>query len=589
MYGTSGGALTGCLLFLDIDLDALAEYVFICVAKARSSWRGKFLLREYCRGAIEQFCTRDAHKILQGRFEISITRIFPWYKNLRVNQFPSYEFLVRALLCSACLVPLAGLPMWLPGYGLCFDGGVSDFQLFKGLARNGTFCKLHCRKTNPRDIVVVCPFYSSRADIRPSKFVPIWWAFFPPEPYKLKELFELGQRDAHAWADKQEEKTPEGSPRSAQAEAMNAYAMDGSSAPPSRARARGGEAFASGSESDDGESSDWEWRRREKAAAAAARDGAKAGAAAWRASGPDSNSRRWTYGARQNPPARRRRGDADERRGSRASATRETEARTTPHATHSSPPRARRSLDGAGPGGSFWSPRGRGDAAEGSLGGGGGFTEWAAECQEWASLSAEAAARRAVEAAKLAAKKADAFARHETELVVQYTSGKFCEAQAAAEAMQRVAAKQAERRARDAVAAELAAETKREAAEATRSVASDAAAKHGRLVFVFRKHGRLVVKWLACLLVYFELVCQAALHSAAAALATCFFFVPGVSARRLWARSEEFYRPLPRVLLQPVPGVRVGAKINLETARLLGNICVTYRLLCYAVHLEIYA
>ena len=43
------------------------------------------------------------------------------------------------------------------------------------------------------------------------------------------------------------------------------------------------------------------------------------------------------------------------------------------------------------------------------------------------------------------------------------------------------------------------------------------------------------------------------------------------------------------MLLQPVPGVRVGAKINLETARLLGNICVTYRLLCYAVHLEIYA
>ena len=161
------------------------------------------------------------------------------------------------------------------------------------------------------------------------------------------------------------------------------------------------------------------------------------------------------------------------------------------------------------------------------------------------------------------------------------SSAQFTEAQAAAEAMQRVAAKQAERRARDAVAAELAAETKRE------TLNSDAAAKH-KVVFVFRKH-RLVVKWLACLLVYFELVCQAALHSAAAALAACFFFVPGVSARRLWARSEEFYRPLPRVLLQPVPGVRVGAKINLETARLLGNICVTYRLLCYAVHLEIYA
>ena len=601
MYGTSGGALTGCLLFLDIDLDALAEYVFICVAKARSSWRGKFLLREYCRGAIEQFCTRDAHKILQGRFEISITRIFPWYKNLRVNQFPSYEFLIRALLCSACLVPLAGLPMWLPGHGLCFDGGVSDFQLFKGLARNGTFCKLHCRKTNPKDIVVVCPFYSSRADIRPSKFVPIWWAFFPPEPYKLKELFELGQKDAHAWADKQEETTPEGSPRGAEAEARTAASRgageDASSdaSPPSR-DAIGGEAFASGSESDgdSGDSGDWEWRRREKAAAAAARDGAKAGAAAWRASGPDSNSRWWTYGARQNPPARRRRGDADERvkkgrgGGSRASATRETETPTTRPANAA---RKRRSLDGAG--GSFWAPRQKNDARDGggaggagAGGGSGGFTEWAAECQEWASLSAEAAARRAVEAAKLAAKKADAFARHETEQVVQYTSGKFCEAQAAAEAMQRVAAKQAERRARDAVAAELAAETKREAASAHPQ--SGAAAKHSPRAYAFRKH-RLVVKWLACLLVYFELVCQAALHSAAAALAAVFFFVPGVSARRLWARSKEFYRPLPRVLLQPVPGVRVGAKINLETARLLGNICVTYRLLCYAVHLEIYA
>ena len=27
--------------------------------------------------------------------------------------------------------------MWLEGHGLCFDGGVSDLQLLKGLARNG--------------------------------------------------------------------------------------------------------------------------------------------------------------------------------------------------------------------------------------------------------------------------------------------------------------------------------------------------------------------------------------------------------------------------------------------------------------------
>ena len=234
IYGTSGGALTGCLLFLDIDLDALAEYAYICAAEARASIRGAFKLRDYCRGAITQFCTANAHEILQGRFEVSITRIFPWYKNLRVNNFPTYDFLIQSLMCSACITPLAGFPMWLKGHGLCFDGGVSDFQILKGLARNGTFCKLHCRKTNPKDLVVVCPFYSSRANIRPSKYVPIWWAFYPPPPYKLKELFELGQKDAHAWCDKQEEagSSPEkdDSPRATSSEGSRSSAS--AQAPP---------------------------------------------------------------------------------------------------------------------------------------------------------------------------------------------------------------------------------------------------------------------------------------------------------------------------------------------------------------------
>ena len=578
IYGTSGGGLTGCLLFLDIDLDALAEYVYICVAKARSSWRGKFLLRDYCRGAIEQFCTRDAHKILQGRFELSITQVFPWYKNLRVNQFPSYEFLVQSLLCSACLVPLAGLPMWLPGYGLCFDGGVSDFQLIKGLARNGTFCKLHCRKTNPKNIVVVCPFYSSRADIRPSKFVPIWWAFFPPEPYKLKELFELGYKDAHAWADKQEETSPEGSPRGAENENENRNAF----ADEKENKNVEGEKRTFEKDSDDSDD-DWEWRRREKAAAAAARDGAKAGAAAWRASGPESNSSWWTYGARQNLPTRRRRDDEKEGKASRASVTRDNvdaDRRTGKGvASPASPTRQRRSFDG------FWGSRRDKDVSEKDKNlhetTSGGFTEWAAECQEWASLSAEAAARRAITAARTAARNASDFARHASDPLgpnVHNKSGKFCEAQAAAEAMRRVAEKQTERRAREVVGAELAAETAREEAE---KVSDDAVAALG----TFRAH-RLVVKWLACLVVYFELVCQAGLHSTGAFFATA---IPGVNSRRLWKRSKEFCTPLPRVLLQPVPGVRVGAKINLETARLLGHICVTYRVLCYAVHVEIYA
>ena len=198
VYGTSGGALSGALLFMDCDLDALAQYVYICAARARRSVLGAFQLRAYCRGAMTEFCDPRAHELLNGRFEVSITRIFPSWKNLRISQFPTYDFLITALLCSACIVPLSGLPIWLRGFGLCLDGAVTDMQVWKGFKPDGTFSKLHCKAANP-NIVIVNPFYSSRADIKPSKYIPIWWCFYPPEPYKLKQLYEMGYADGIAW------------------------------------------------------------------------------------------------------------------------------------------------------------------------------------------------------------------------------------------------------------------------------------------------------------------------------------------------------------------------------------------------------
>ena len=487
-------------------MDALAEYVYICAAKARSSVRGAFMLRNYCRGAITQFCPQDAHKRLEGRFEISITRLFPWYKNLRVNTFPTLDFLIQSLLCSACITPLAGLPMWLKGHGLCFDGGVSDLQLLSGLARNGTFCKLHCRKTNPKDLVVVCPFYSSRADIRPSKYVPLWWAFYPPQPYKLKELFELGYKDTLKWCDKQEEESPSSSPRDSRAgscdeddEKVGGVAREEKDERTRRRERRARSASGgSGSEEDDLQ---WEWQRREGAGATARPKEGSSGAAS-SSSVKEGNSE--NIGEALKP-----------------------------------------SVDG-------------------------GLTEWAAECQEWASLSAEAAARRAVRAARIAASKADQFMHHEAEVAMTYASAGFCEAQAAAEAMRRAATRQVGK----------AAEYAHWAADAGDDLAETIEGVHtGR----FQLH-RLMLKWIACLIIYFELLCQAGFYAAGAAAA---LLLPGVSSEQLWGRCVEFCRPLPRVLLQPVPGLRVGAKVNGRTAKVLGNISVTYRVLCYLVHMEV--
>ena len=55
--------------------------------------------------------------------------------------------------------------------------------------------------------VTICPFYSSRAHIKPSEYVPIWWAFLPPDPSELWRVYQLGQKDARAWVIKNHGKT----------------------------------------------------------------------------------------------------------------------------------------------------------------------------------------------------------------------------------------------------------------------------------------------------------------------------------------------------------------------------------------------
>ncbi|CAL6374444.1 unnamed protein product [Bathycoccus prasinos] len=211
VIGCSGGALIGSLLFMPtVDLDALAVYAYLCATRARSSILGAFQLRYYVQGAIREFAPDNVHELCTNKLEMSITRMtLRGLKNLRLKVFETYEFFVRALLCSSNIVPLSGLPMWLKGHGLCLDGALTDIQYVSGFKRSGTFSKLHCRRKHGRKLIVVSPFYSSRADIKPSKFVPVWWCFFPPEQYKMKILFEMAQKDAKSWIKKQKTKEEE--------------------------------------------------------------------------------------------------------------------------------------------------------------------------------------------------------------------------------------------------------------------------------------------------------------------------------------------------------------------------------------------
>jgi hypothetical protein len=57
-----------------------------------------------------------------------------------------------------------------------------------------TFSKIHV-KGSPEAMsstITVCPFYSSRADIKPSRYLPPWWAFCPPSVAELDAVYRLG-------------------------------------------------------------------------------------------------------------------------------------------------------------------------------------------------------------------------------------------------------------------------------------------------------------------------------------------------------------------------------------------------------------
>lgn len=443
VYGTSGGALSGALLFMDCDLDALVQYVYICAARARRSVWGAFQLRSYCRGAMTEFCDPEAHKLVEGRFEVSITRIFPTYKNLRITRFPTYDFFIQALLCSSCIVPLCGLPLWLKGFGLCLDGALTDMQVWKGFPKKGTFSKLHCKEKNP-NIVVINPFYSSRADIKPNKYIPIWWCFYPPEPYKLKQLFEMGYDDAHEWFDRDQGLSP-----------------------------------------------------------------------------------------------RKKRVDVDADEGE-IGADNEEELRAAPRT----------------------------------------YSGWATECQQWASQSAETAALRAAAAAESARRAAarhaeefGTFMKHEAEMISKM---RFRASEVAASAKKTIADLK---------------EQQKEDASSTFASRADAAAHATLDAFVVVGKGsivpfRLILKVVSCLLVYLELLIQASLAFAGATVACVFPGKVGKQGEELWERCKSFSEPLPRVLLQAVPGIKIEAKINERTAKALGELSAFYRLLCYLIHME---
>ncbi|DBA02012.1 TPA: hypothetical protein N0F65_000259 [Lagenidium giganteum] len=185
LIGSSAGSFAAVALALDIDLCEIRDHhLKVMAPQARDGLSGAFAVGRL---------TSEAIQAIRGleRFQSLNSRAFPFTvvytslsrgKSVRISQFDSQEHLEQCLLASSRAVPIAGLPFKLKGEWV-LDGGMLDSQpLFKE------------GKT-----VTISPFHFADADIRPSRYLPPWWACYAPEPEELAWVFDLGREDGLAW------------------------------------------------------------------------------------------------------------------------------------------------------------------------------------------------------------------------------------------------------------------------------------------------------------------------------------------------------------------------------------------------------
>ncbi|KDO23754.1 hypothetical protein SPRG_10531 [Saprolegnia parasitica CBS 223.65] len=186
VLGSSGGSLAALGLALDGDFDAMVHGVVNdFVPLARASLAGACNVRAYLREAVRRYGNFERITELNETQKCIVvySSISKW-RSRRVSTFSDAEHGVSAVLASCCATPIAGFPFHLNGEWV-FDGGIFDFQ-----------------PVVDETTVTVSPFYCTQADIKPSQYVPMWWAVYPPAPESIQWLYELGKADAYAWAKK---------------------------------------------------------------------------------------------------------------------------------------------------------------------------------------------------------------------------------------------------------------------------------------------------------------------------------------------------------------------------------------------------
>ena len=187
--GCSAGGLVSAGLALEGDFEAAKKFCKErCVTRAYASISGIFKIGDYVSECLDYAV--DLKKVVslpKGKCQIQFTRL-PFFRGERALEYESEEDIKKCLLSSAAAFPFAPL-VYHRGYWNV-DGGYTAFQ-----------------PLIDKDSITVSPLYFVNADIKPSRYVPLWWSLFPPNsPNTVDWLYDLGYNDAINWIHERSEK-----------------------------------------------------------------------------------------------------------------------------------------------------------------------------------------------------------------------------------------------------------------------------------------------------------------------------------------------------------------------------------------------
>mmetsp|Transcript_27264 Transcript_27264/g.35760 ORF Transcript_27264/g.35760 Transcript_27264/m.35760 type:complete len:404 (+) Transcript_27264:174-1385(+) len=183
--GCSAGSLAATCMTIGADFDAiLRKCKEELIPECRKDLKGPFKIAQYVGRCLDY--AGDLSQFAKGNDRLFVqTTSIPDFKSVRVSKFHSKEDLRSSLVASCAAFPLAP-PIRRTDGKFYIDGGFTDFQPV--LSEN---------------TITVNPLYFWKADIKPSRYVPMHWAVLPPSnPSTIDWLFDLGYKDALEWMSK---------------------------------------------------------------------------------------------------------------------------------------------------------------------------------------------------------------------------------------------------------------------------------------------------------------------------------------------------------------------------------------------------